>query len=168
MKQAILALLCLSLPLEAAASPVIRFSAQVESEALAEEVILLLHCVSTRAGLSWEFSGEASGSHWLAAREAKGKAQLTWHKPEGEKTAELAAGGSENACDQLEPALKTTGELAGPAAARSLEPMSASLLDTEDQAPSRAWLWAGLGAGVVAGFLFWKSRQPDHRGVEMR
>lgn len=164
MRRTLALLLALTLARPAAAAPVIRFAAHVESEALAEEAILALHCVSSRAGLPWEFSGEASGSHWLRASEEKGKVRLTWHRPEGEREALLGVGGAEEACGKLEPALA----LAPAAAAEPALERLGSAAGEEEEAPSRAWLWVGLGAAVAAGFLLWKSRQPDHRGVEMR
>ena len=164
MKRTLTALLILNLACPAEAAPVIRFAAQVDSEMLAEEAILVLHCVSSRAGLPWEFSGETTGSHWLRAQEEKGKARLTWHKPEGEKEAMLAPGGAEEACSRLEPAL-----VAEPAVASQPSLAQLSSADGgEEEAPSRTWVWVGLGTAAVAGFLLWKSRQPDHRGIEMR
>lgn len=166
MKRLLAFILALTLSFPATAAPVIRFAAHVEGEELAEEAILALHCVSSRAGLPWEFSGEAEGSHWLRAVEEKGRVRLTWHQPSGEREAMLVMGGSEEACGKLEPALAKGDDLAartGPA----LEPLGA-IAEEYDEKPSRTWVWVAVGAAAVAGFYFWKAKQPDHRGVEMR
>ncbi len=165
-RQSLCLLLCLLqlVPAYAAASaPPIQFFALAESDALAEEAILLLHCLSARANTSWEFSGEASGRHWLKVTEKAGLLHGTYRREESVKPFTLKTGGSEEACDALEP----------PSPGLALQPPEALSPALEgdlpaESPPSRAWLWAGLGAAAVVGFLFWKSRQPEHRGIEMK
>lgn len=150
------------LPAWARAAEPIRFLAQVESEALAEEAILLLHCLAARAGTSWEFSGEASGRHWMSVEEKKGLLEGVYQREAAHKKFLLRAGQSDDVCDQLEPAA---------APALPAEPKLAPALVTVEEdsgGKGRAWLWVGIGAALVGGFLVWRSRQPDHRGVEMR
>ncbi len=168
MKKQLAILLSLILSSNAQAAPVIHFSAQIDDESLAEDVILLLHCVSTRSGLTWEFSGETKASHTLLAREEGRKARLAWKQPGTEKQTVMSKGGSEEACNALAPALAEPETGApGPNTLPALSSLGSLEEDTEETPASKAWIWAGLGAAAVAGFLIWRSRQPDHHGVEL-
>lgn len=167
----LLALLQL-LPVEAEAKEAIAFVAQVDSEALAEEAILLLHCLATRSDTSWEFSGEARGNHWLKVVEKSGRLNGTYHRASTAKEFTLQPGGSDQACDTLEPGSPATS---GSLAEKAIEPAPsfAPALDTPEMesrssAGTSPWLWVGIASVAVAGFLYWKSRQPDHRGIEMK
>lgn len=141
----------------------IRFLAMVESEALAEEAILLLHCLAARADTSWEFSGEASGQHWLKVQEKNKILEGTYKRGASTTGFELRAGESDQACDKLEPTASK------PEPAHALSPALSTMQDEPEAGPTRTWLWVGLGAAAaVAGFFYWKSKQnPAFDGVEM-
>ena len=73
--------------------------------------------------------------------------------------------------DRLEPALAPSA-LSPLAPAHGNEPALSGaeprFVGEGSGSGSRAWLWAGLGLAALGGFLIWKSKQPDHRGIEMR
>ncbi len=164
MKAVVIGLMIISQALfsNAKAAEIMRFFAQVESDALAEESILLVHCLSARSGSPWEFSGQADGRHWVKVEERKGTLEGIYQRDAIQKTFRLSTGETEKVCDQLEPA-------ATPPISESLPPnISLDFREEENPGKKATWLWVGLGAALVGGFILWKSKQPSHRGVEMR
>ena len=148
-----------------AAAP-LQFSAEVQDENLAEEAILLAHCLAERAGGSWEYSAEAGGQRWIKVREENRKLRGTYHKETSEQTFDLIAGGSDAACDRLEPAASSMHKASKDPA---LSPLLTQDLPAEQEEPARkTWLWVGLGLAAVGGFFFWRARQPQFNQVEMR
>jgi hypothetical protein len=142
----------------------ISFVAQVESDALAEEAILLLHCLANRTDTSWEFSGEIQGSHWLRVLEKKGALEGTYRRGETTKSFALKQGEADQACERLEP-----GSPLIPARAENSFPSSLRVTEGEEpRIAPKTWIWVGIASAALGGFFFWRSRQPDHRGVEMR
>jgi len=169
MKHVLCLLLCTVqlLTLKARAAESIGFVAEVQREGLAEEAILLLHCLAARSNTSWEFSGETRGSHWLKVTEKGGQLEGSYQREASRKSFTLIEGESDRACDELEPQPSGMRALeAGP----SLSPALSSMEEELDSASSsnRTWLWVGIGAAAVASFFYWKSRQPRHRGIEMK
>jgi hypothetical protein len=160
------AVLCLLLCARLAhAETPLRFAARVDDEALAEETILLVHCLAERTGRGWEFTGDASGPYWLSAREKDGKVEGTYHRDGKDTAFQLEPNGADAACDRLEPTASST------APAPRLAPVPRAALDVEagEPAPSRrTWLWVAGAALVVGGLVYWKSREPSYRSVEMR
>src|SRR5258708_1885589 len=87
------------------AEELLSFTAQVENEALAEEAILLVHCLAERTGHGWQFDPETHGKLWLNLREEAHRLKGIYHRGEAEKAVTLTSGGSDSVCDQLEPVL---------------------------------------------------------------
>ncbi len=163
-------LLTLQGPRNAYAEEAMSFVAQVEDEALAEEAILLAHCVATRSGRGWEFNGEIRGTHWLQVREKNHLLKGSYQNGNEEIAFELHAGGSDKTCETLEPgkAERKNGivpETLTPPALATNE--SNSGIFENPNTGHKTWIWAGLGVTAIAGFLFYKSRQPDHTAIQM-
>lgn len=147
----------------------ILFSAVVDDETLAEEAIMLAQCISEKTGVSWEFSGEIRGSHWLKVRQEGQQLQATYHKEKQESATQLKAGASEEACEKLEPGSKEIEPSKILSPLNSLTPsLPRDSGNEEKEITGKTWLWAGAGAIALMGLLFWRSRQPDHRRIEMR
>src|SRR5688500_3871248 len=100
----------------------LRLAASVDNEELAEETVSLLHCLSERKEVPWEFTGEASGSHWLKVREkANNKLSGTYHSGKEEAAFEMKSGEAEAVCERLAPETEKIG-LAPPLAAEAAFP----------------------------------------------
>lgn len=150
------------------ASDTIRFSAQMEDEALAEEAILLVHCLANRSGLPWEFTGETRGNHWLRLQEKNQVAHGTYKNAEKEEAFVLRSGEADTTCEQLEPS-SPSPKLGS---AEEVAPLprlggTESAESTMSAPNKKVWLWLGLGAAAITGFLIYKARQPQHRTIEM-
>lgn len=165
MKKSLCRLLALLtfLPTPASAAERLRFAPVIQDEALAETAIDLLRCLATRAGVEWEYSGVASGQHWLRVEERSGRLGGVYHNGAKETPFSLGRHEAEGTCETLADA--------GPV---SLAPAPAEpVADLPDlpQAtrPRSYWAWGAATAGValVAGFLIWRGKQPDHRTVRM-
>jgi|GEM_PF-7071968 len=170
MKQKICCLLLILLhllPTNADGKEPIAFVARVESDALAEEAILLLHCLAARSDTTWEFSGEVRGNHWLQVSEKSGALLGNYHRGKSSKAFPLRAGGSDEACDLLEPAANP-GEKTFETEPQPSPALNKPELEVQAQPASHAWLWLGAAAVAVAGFFYWKSKQPAYRGIEMK
>lgn len=158
MKRSILCLLLvLSLvPHRAWAAERLEFSSRIQDEALAEEAIDLLRCLSERLTLPWELLEGGKGSHRLHLEEKAGALHGRFSSPEGEKRFTLPPAGASTICEELAPKPEKELEMA----------LEESALPPPEK--KSAWLWWGAALGVaLGGFLFWKSRQPDHRGLRM-
>lgn len=137
------------------------FAAQIEDEQLAEEAILLLHCLSHRSGRPWEFTGDARGEAWLKVQERNRKLEGVYRSNGKEQGFELAAGESDAVCDKLEQSTMKPEILpADPVLPREPIALSSGISGT--------WLWAGAGLAVAAGFLYWKSKQPAYKTILMQ
>jgi hypothetical protein len=137
------------------------FVAQVENENLAEDAILLAHCLADRTDRPWEFNGELRGTHWLKVEERNHVLSGIYRDGKQETAFELKPGESDAVCDKLAPG--KTAEISSAQALRT-EP---SLPVVASDPPTKTWLWVGVGAAAVAGFLFWKSRQPTYSSIQM-
>lgn len=151
----------------ARAEVTLSFAAQVEDEALAEDAILLVHCLSDRSGRPWEFTGEARGPLWLEVHEESRQLKGTYHKDGKDLPFAFRAGGADETCDRLEPAAAkpVAASLAPPAPA--LGSLAEPLAEESEAPPRHAWIWAAVGAAAVGGLLYWRARQPSFRTVEM-
>ncbi|MGZ3651835.1 MAG: hypothetical protein ACXWP1_10345 [Bdellovibrionota bacterium] len=168
----ILLILFLSPCARANAAGALSFAAQVNDEGLAEEAILLAHCLATRTGEGWEFDGEAHGTHWLKVKEADHQLKGSYGKDGKETAFSLAAGESESTCEKLEPALAAAApenRLAPLAPARTLDPLAETSEENPLEAgPRKTWLWVGVGlAAVAGGVLLWRAHQPSYRALQM-
>jgi hypothetical protein len=162
----------------------LRFAAEVSDEALAEDAILLVHCLATRTSRGWELGGEAKGPYFLRVTEKDAKLTAVYRGGAEERSFTFAAGASDSACDKLEP---TAGLLAAsnPLAAE-VSPLAAlappsplaavprgellSAADDEPPAWNKTYLWVGAGiAAVVGGFLVLHahSHRADFNSVQM-
>jgi hypothetical protein len=136
----------------------LQFSARIQNEALAEEAIDLLHCLSEQLEMPWELGEGNRASHRLTLREKNSALEGAFTTPAGETAITLGRGEAHAVCAKLAPKL-------------SLAPdpdLPEKNWETLDSPMPKRWLWAAAAAAAVAGgFLFWKSRQPDHRGFRM-
>lgn len=163
--------------------PLLRFSAEVRDEMLAEETILLVHCLADRDHVAWEYTPDPSGALWLRAREESGEVRGTFHRNGSDLPFRFASGDSDSACEKLAANGK---KAAAPEAPLSLTPQSrepslvkangdptlgalatADVSESESK-PARTWLWVAGVAAVVGGVLIWRARQPSYGSVEMR
>jgi len=152
-------LLCLLLSFQAAfAQDPLQFSARIQSEALAEEAIDLLHCLSEELEMPWELGEGNRASHRLHLKEKNGALEGEFVTPAGKTALHFSRGEAHATCAKLNPKPGIAPEPAIPET--NLEALGS-------QSPKR-WPWILAAAAAVAGgFLLWKSRQPDHRGFRM-
>jgi hypothetical protein len=139
----------------------LQFAASVQNEDLAEESILLLHCLAERSGSPWEFTGETAGNHWLELKE-KGKIAEGKYRHGSEETPiQLAVGAAEAVCGKIYPELEKKTALA-PAEA---------LPDLSTIAPPRPrsyWPWAlGAAAALAVGYALLHSGGASHSSFTM-
>lgn len=153
MKFTALILIALTSSPSARAEEILEFNARIQSEALAEEAIDLLHCVAGRLGLSWQLSESRRAAYWLELKEQGGGLEGQFKSPSGEKPVRLGLGESGAACSELAPPESAAPEIAWPASS------------PEPETKTRTWLLVGAAVAVAAGgYLLWKSR-PDHRSI---
>lgn len=171
-------LLCLNfLSPTARAGETIGFVAQVENESLAEESILLVHCLSTRLNLNWEFNSQVQGNIWLRLQERKQEKNLAGTFKNGKKEIPftLKEGEANSACEALSPALDTSK---ANSSQLKLAPtpigQQNSALENRDpelmgEPSNKTMLWVGLGVLAAVGgyFLISHSKQPDHSAIQM-
>lgn len=154
-----LALLLLILPLSANAEP-LEFSARIKSENLAEEAIDLLHCLSDRLEIPWELGEGGRASIRLKVVEKSQKLEGEFFREGKAEAFTLSAGESARICEQLAPIQKPDPNF----------PLGLKE-DWQPEPEPAKWIWAASAVATVAvlagGFLFWKSRQSDHRGLKM-
>ncbi len=160
------ALLCFLLIPGAYAANTIQFFAQVENEVLAEEAVLLVHCLSARSGNSWEFSGEARGETFLRIREKDHAAEGVYKNGKAEQVFRLKSGEADKVCEELEKRPPDSEVRPFPGAEEPKLP-DAGEVEEASAGSKKAWLWAGLGAAAIAGFFWYRSKQPTHRSIEM-
>ncbi|MGZ3696067.1 MAG: hypothetical protein ACXWQO_18595 [Bdellovibrionota bacterium] len=139
----------------------LQFSASVQNEELAEESIALLHCLVERSGDSWEFTGDASGPHWLRVKEEGAQVRVRYFHENREMESTLKAGQAEEQCAKLLPSLT-------PPPALSAFSNTPNLEIIPESKSHNYWPWAvAAGAAVAAGFFIWRSSGPDHRALQM-
>lgn len=170
----LLPLLFCALP--ARAENTLRFSAQVEDESLAEDSLLLVHCLAERANVPWEFTDDAHGPLWLRVSQDGKTLRAVYHKDNADHPVTVKPGESDTACDALEkspgtPQALTT--LAPPAPAAQANPaglgsLGTAPLEMDEPRSGKTWIWVAAGAAVVGGLLLWRSHQPTYNSVEMR
>lgn len=151
-------LLLLATP-SATASPLL-FSARIQEERLAEESIDLLRCLAERLGTGWELSDETTGPRWIRLEEASGRLRGNYELDGRKGNFLLSHGQWREACTQALPASVAEAAVA-----------PAVLPEPEAMAPSsnhRIWLGIGAAAVLSGVFLFWRSRQPEHRSLRLR
>jgi hypothetical protein len=180
----LLAILALLNILSARADEPLRFVAEVSDEALAEDAILLAHCLATRTNRGWELGSEARGPYSLRVTEKDAKLIAVYHGGAEERSFTFAAGASDVACDKLEPAAGLLADAKPPApeprplaALAPPSPLAAiprgELLAAADEEPpawNKTYLWVGAGiAAAVGGFLILHahSHRPDFSSVQM-
>jgi hypothetical protein len=151
-------LLLFSFALPAHTAEILRFHPNIQNEALAEEAIELLHCLSEKSGSSWEFNGNAGGTHRLELREESHQLRGKYHKEGESHSVELLQGSASSVCAKIYPALVPSADLE--------EPL---LPDHEPETRAKfPWKFAGAAAAVLGAFLLWKaSRGPEHRSFRM-
>lgn len=154
---------CLLAFTQAFASPApLSFSARIQNEALAEEAIDLLHCLSERKGIPWELGTENSPAPSVRLVEKNGALEGEY-RGEEKKEFRLERNGWRAACDQLAPGAAPSAPVAS----------SGPFLPTEEPAPApghanKTWLVAGAAVAVLAGgFILWRANRPDHRSLRM-
>jgi hypothetical protein len=158
MKILCLILACLFIQQSAKAES-LQFAASINNEELAEEAIDLLRCVSERKNVTWEFSVEITGTHWLKVREENNSIRGIYHAASNEIPFVMKVGGAGGICEKI------AGEEIKLAPAS--EP-SAAFPETSFAEKKTYWPWGlGIGLAVVAGFLIIKNSGPDHRAVLM-
>jgi hypothetical protein len=167
---ALAAFIAASLSPSAQGADNLNFTARIEDDALAEESILLLHCLSDRSGRSWELSTQPTGSFWLSLRQEGKVAKGNYHKPEREQQFVLEQGSAQAACDRLEPL--SAFDAVKPAAPlprdQALVEQSATANEATFTPVRNKWLWAAGTAGLLlGGFFLWKSRQADYHRIQM-
>ncbi|MGE3262782.1 MAG: hypothetical protein AB7K68_13460 [Bacteriovoracia bacterium] len=159
-------LICIALLFQslAAKADTIQFAAAVQNEELAEEAITLLHCLSERSGVSWEFTGIAEGSHWLKLEESGKELRGMYHRGASETPIVLKIGEAESVCQKFY--AETKAEIAPE---RFSPQLDLPALPANIESPKKEyWPWVlAFGAATVAGFFIWKSSQPDHRALQM-
>lgn len=173
-------LTALLLPCFAHAEEPIRFVAEVSDEALAEDAILLVHCLATRLQRGWELGGEARGPVWLKVMEKEHRLTAQFHQDPGEKTVSFRAGESDSACEALVPASAappSTTPAPSPLAALAPLPALSTIPPGElvaaadgDAHQTKTWLWVGGGIAVLAGgFLLYRAHahRPDYGALQM-
>jgi hypothetical protein len=165
--------LCLFLTTRlAAAETTLTFGADVRNEGLAEDAIELAHCLSERSGHPWEFTGETRGPLWLKVHEENGRLRGVYHKEGKDLAFEARPGSTDETCEKLEPSNRpgpVAASLAPPPEVREATRLGALTEEPAPTAPStRTWIWAGAAVAIVGGILFWRSRQPAYRTVDMR
>lgn len=164
-----LVICALLLPRTSSATEAISFVADVQSEALAEEAILLVHCLSNRSGLSWEWSGEKKGRQWLELHEKEGVAVGSYHRDQSDKTVELKLNQADAVCAALEPAAKESGLASLAPLEKDPAPLALVSDDGQDSGHSKTWLWVGLGAAAIAGgFFLLRPKAAEHGSLLMR
>lgn len=140
----------------------LQFAASIQNEDLAEESILLLHCLAERSGSAWEFSGEASGSHWLELKEKGSAAEGKYHHGKDEAPVRLRVGQAENLCGEIFP--DTPPESLAPVTPSPALPNFGAI----SASPKASyWPWAlGAAAVVTVGYALLHSRD-RHQGFTM-
>lgn len=158
MMKSISILLLFSITLYAQAE-ILRFHPNIQNEALAEEAIELLHCLSEKSGSSWEFNGNAGGTHRLELREESNELRGKYHKEKESYPIALTQGSASDVCAKIYP-------ISAPESPLSEEAM---LPDHEPETPAKfPWKLAGAASAVLGAFLLWKlSRGPEHRSFRM-
>lgn len=154
-------ILILSLTTQAAfaGTDPLEFRARIKNELLAEEAIDLLHCLSDRLEIPWELGEGGKASHRLSLTEVGGGLEGVLVLPKGETKFSLGQGESQAVCEKILP------EENSEEAEMEDEPDFPS---ASPAGPAKNWVWGvAAAAALVGGFLFWKSRQPDHRSLRM-
>ena len=158
--------LCLFFTTQSAtASETLSFSAQIEDESLAEEAIMLTHCLSEQSGHPWEYTADSSGPRWLKLHEEGRKIRGIYHHDGRDNTLELSPGESDEVCAKLEPNSKHKNFSVIPPN-EHLSPETTAISQPEEI--KKNLLWLGLGLASIGGFLLWKSHQARFRSIEMR
>lgn len=151
------------------ANATLSFTAAVENENLAEEAIMLAQCLAERSGEAWEFSGETRGDHWLKVRQEGQQLRLIYRQGKQETAETWKSGSIEEVCAKLEPGSeKSSTEPFQPRLAsgpRNLDPSLPEEVTSEKN--RKPWIWIGIGAAALTGFLLWRAGQPNHLGLEM-
>jgi hypothetical protein len=162
--------LCLALcTTTARAETLLSFTAEITDEALAEDAILLVHCLSDRTAHSWELNSETRGPLWLKMKEVGPAVEGIYHKEGKDLPFTLKPSNSDEICNQLEPASNPTPTLGllkpdikdpGPRGVTEIDPPSNST--------GKPWLWAAAaGAAILAGAFFWRAHQPSFSKINM-
>lgn len=167
MKNSLCLLLCLAqlslLPTARAAS-VLNFAANIQNEELAEEAVTLLHCLADRSGTHWEFTGAATGDHWLKLEENQNRIVGSYFHEKTKTAVDLKVGEAEQTCAKFHP---TEMPVIQPLAATEPTP-DANFPAALESPPKNYWPWAiAFGAAALAGFIFWKANQHDHSALRM-
>ncbi|RZA06796.1 MAG: hypothetical protein EOP11_09425 [Proteobacteria bacterium] len=156
-------LLILQQSLAFAAPAPLSFSARIQDEALAEEAIDLLHCLSERKGIAWELGPDNAPAPSVRLVEKNGLLEGIY---EGERRQafSLKKNGWRMACNELSPV--ADAEIASASPASFLTEAPATL--PQEKSPAKKWLIAGAAVLVMAGgFMAWRSGRPDHRSLRM-
>lgn len=148
-------LLILILSTSMAHAESLRFVPNVQNDALAEEAIALLHCLSENSGASWEIS-DSLGAHYLQLKEEGGALVGEYRNGERRHPLSFRPGEADEACRSVFPESESAESEPEPELPREAPP----------EKRITPWVWAGLGAALVGGFLLWKSK-PDYRSLRM-
>ncbi len=138
------------------ANPTLEFQAKIQNEALAEEAVTLLRCLAQRGEFTWEFVDEIKGTHWLKVQEESKIAHGLYTKNGETRSFRLEKG--QAACDLLQPQISAQAETV-------LLPLEAPEATTS----YRPWIWAGLGAAVLGGTIYFLTQKKStHEALVLR